>query len=262
MPVPRGAAPAVTRRALALSPHLDDVAFSCGGTLARLARMGWEVTVATVFTRSVPSPTGFALACQLDKGLPVEVDYMALRREEDAAACAALGAGPRWLDFAEAPHRGYADAAALFHAPKAEDDVLAPLCGAFGDLLSTSPDLVLAPQGIGGHVDHVLVALALRLVLPTAAPPVLWWTDFPYALRPGSHPARPFAAEMAVLPERAVIGDAGARLAACAAYATQLGFQFGGVAGLAEALRAAGPVERVREQGRAPLGDIWEVASA
>lgn len=250
----------MNRRALALSPHLDDAAFSCGGTLARLACLGWEVTVATVFTRSMPSPTGFALACQLDKGLAAEVDYMALRRDEDAAACAALGARPRWLDFPEAPHRGYGDAQALFAAPQAEDDVLAPLCGAVCELVSSAPALILAPQGIGGHVDHVLVALALRLVLPSEAPPVLWWTDFPYALRVGSHPARPFAAEMAMLPERAVSGDAVARLAACAAYTSQLGYQFGGPAGLAEALHAAGPVEHLREQGEAPLGNLWDVS--
>ena len=83
--------------ALALSPHLDDAAFSCGGTLARLAAAGWRVTLCTAFTRSVPDPTGFALACQLDKGLGPEVDYMALRRAEDDAACAALGATPGTL---------------------------------------------------------------------------------------------------------------------------------------------------------------------
>ena len=249
----------MSRRALALSPHLDDAAFSCGGTLARLARSGWEVTVATVFTRSMPSPTGFALACQLDKGLPAEADYMALRRAEDADACAALGARPLWLDFAEAPHRGYGDAAALFAAPRAEDDVLAPLCAALGGLVDAAPDLILAPQAIGGHVDHVLVALALRLLLAAEAPPVLWWTDFPYAMRPGSHPARPFAEAMVMLPERAVTGDAAARLAACAAYTTQIGFQFGGAAELATALQAAGPVERLREQGPVPLDGFWAI---
>ena len=49
-------------------------------------------------------------------------------------------------------------------------------------------------------------------------------TDFPYAARPHSHPAQPFAAEMRAFPERAVAGDAAARFAACTAYATQLGF--------------------------------------
>ncbi len=75
-------------RALFLSPHLDDVAFSCGGTLVGLAAGGWETHLATAFTASVPDPQGFALACQLDKGLGPEVDYMALRRAEDHAFAA------------------------------------------------------------------------------------------------------------------------------------------------------------------------------
>jgi LmbE family N-acetylglucosaminyl deacetylase len=239
-------------RVLALSPHLDDAAFSCGGTLARLARAGCEVTLCTAFTRSVPNPTGFALACQLDKGLPAEADYMALRRAEDAEACARLGAIPLWLDLPEAPHRGYADARALFAPPLAEDGIAAPLAQAIDRLLRPAPDLVLAPQAVGGHVDHLLLVRALRGVLPPGLP-VLWWTDFPYAARPHSHPARPFAAAMAKLPERAVEGDAVARLSACAAYATQIGFQFGGVEGLACALSEAGPVERFREEGRLRL---------
>ena len=83
---------------LAISPHLDDAAFSAGGLLATLAR-AHRVVVATVFTQSVPAPTGFALRCQTDKGLAPEEDYLALRRAEDAAACAALGAEPAWRDF-------------------------------------------------------------------------------------------------------------------------------------------------------------------
>lgn len=241
------------RRALALSPHLDDAAFSCGGTLARLAREGWRVTVCTAFTRSVPNPSPFALACQLDKGLPPEADYMAIRRAEDAEACARLGAHPLWLDLPEAPHRGYADAAALFAPPLATDGVAVPLAAALAALLDPLPELILAPQAVGGHVDHLLLVQALRAVLPPGQP-VLWWTDFPYAARPHSHPARPFAAEMAALPAREVAGDAAARLAACRAYASQVGFQFGDAAGLARALEEAGPIERFREAGRLPLG--------
>ena len=69
--------------ALFLSPHLDDVAFSCGGALLRLTDdPDWRVVLCTVFTASVPDPQGFALRCQTDKGIPAEVDYMALRRTE------------------------------------------------------------------------------------------------------------------------------------------------------------------------------------
>ena len=99
---------------LALSPHLDDAAFSAGGTLARLARAGHAVTVATVFTESVSRPAGFALRCQTDKGLAPDADYMAIRRAEDLAACARLGAEALHLDLPEAPHRGYDSPEALF----------------------------------------------------------------------------------------------------------------------------------------------------
>ncbi|WP_192912407.1 PIG-L deacetylase family protein [Paracraurococcus ruber] len=247
-------------RALALSPHLDDAAFSCGGTLARLAAHGWTVTLCTVFTRSVTDPGGFALACQLDKGLDASVDYMALRRAEDAAACAALGVRPLWLDLPEAPHRGYPDARALFAPPLLADGVVAPLAQLLAPLLHPAPDLLLAPQAVGGHVDHVQLVRALDSVLPPDLP-VLWWTDFPYSLKPHSHPARPFAARMQALPDCAVEGDAAGRLAACAAYRSQLGFQFGGAEGLARALAEAGPVERFRMAGRAPLPATWPAAA-
>ena len=238
--------------ALAVSPHLDDAAFSCGGTLARLARAGWEVVICTAFTATVPDPRGFALACQTDKGLAPEVDYMALRRAEDASACAALGASPLWLPFAEAPHRGYGSAAALFAEPLPEDRVAEPLARALLEgPLAADPALILAPQAIGGHVDHRRVVEALARVRSRGVP-VLWWTDWPYAARPHSHPARPFASRFDDLPPVAIRGDAARRRNACAAYASQLGFQFGGLAGLDRALLAAGPAEGFRGEGEVP----------
>ena len=231
------------RTALALSPHLDDAAFSCGGTLARLSRDGWRVVVATVFTRSVPVPQGFALACQLDKGLGPEVDYMALRRAEDRNAMAALGAGsPVHLSLPEAPHRGYDSAEALFEHPCQADRIAGEIRPLVRDLVARyAPDLVLAPQAIGGHVDHVQVVRALdRLDRP-----ILWWRDFPYTIR-SDVPRRPFADLFATLPVRPVALDPPsleARLAACAAYRSQLGYQFGGPEGLEAKLAQAGAVE-------------------
>ena len=135
--------------ALVLSPHLDDAAFSCGGSMAQLADAGWRTVMATAFTATVLPVTGFALACQLDKGLGPDVDYMALRREEDRAAAAILGvADLRWLDLPEAPHRGYGSAAALFGAIREDDAMWRPLAGKIAALLGdVQPDLVLAPQG-------------------------------------------------------------------------------------------------------------------
>jgi LmbE family N-acetylglucosaminyl deacetylase len=232
--------------AIAVSPHLDDAAFSCGGTLAALAAEGWEVVVATLFTASVPTPTGFALACQTDKGLPAQADYMAIRRAEDAEACRRLGARPVWLPFREAPHRGYGSPAALFGPLRSDDAAHLDLAAALEPLLARGhrPDLLLAPQAIGGHVDHLQAVRALHLLRPAA--PVLWWQDFPYLARRDTHPARPFERTLAALPEEARPIRADAKRHACAAYATQLGFQFGGPEGLARALDEAGPREVFR----------------
>jgi len=236
--------------ALALSPHLDDAAFSCGGTLAALASEGWDVVVATLFTASVEAPTGFALACQTDKGMPPEADYMAIRRAEDAEACGRLGARPVWLPFREAPHRGYGSAAALFGPLRSDDAVHLDLAQALESLLAEHrPDLLLAPQAIGGHVDHVQAVRAVHLLRP--AVPALWWQDFPYLAKRRTHPARPFEGAMAALPGEARPIPVEAKRHACAAYATQLGFQFGGPDGLAQALAEAGPQEFFRRAGPA-----------
>lgn len=206
------------RPVLAVSPHLDDVAFSCGGVVARLAAAGRRVVLATVFTQSVDGPTGFALACQTDKGLPVDVDYMALRRDEDRAAGAALGvAAVVHLPHAEAPHRGYGSAAALFTGRRGDDGVVAAVAADLAALVAAErPEVVLGPQGLGGHVDHGVVLDALAGL----GAPVVRYRDTPYALRGGA----PAVGEGVPLDAVAL----GRKLDACACYASQLGFQFGG----------------------------------
>ena len=245
----------MTRTALAFSPHLDDAAFSCGGTLAELARAGWRAVVATVFTGTVPNPQGFALACQFDKGLGPEVDYMALRRAEDEAAMQALGAVPVWLPFTEAPHRGYESALALFGGVHAADAIDGALGGAFSELVAQHrPDLLLAPQAVGGHVDHIQVVRGLKRALKADAPPVLWWTDYPYSIRRDT-PRRPFGEEMGALPPVDLsFGEAAlaAKQDAALAYDSQIGFQFGGAEALARRLAEAGRTESFRSTGALP----------
>ena len=234
------------RTALALSPHLDDAVFSCGGTLHRLARTGWRVVVATMFTQSVENPQGFALTCQLDKGLAADVDYMALRRREDEIALSILACGaPRHLPLREAPHRGYGSARDLFGPLSAADDVAPHLVVAIQALIAEErPALILAPQAIGGHVDHVQTVEAVRNAGIYGAS-VLWWRDFPYIVR-SADPPEPFRDHFADLPTSAVEFDApdeAVKMKACAAYQSQIGFHFGGAAGLRAKLDVAGSTE-------------------
>ena len=230
--------PAGRHTALLLSPHLDDAAFSCGGTAATLAAAGWDVVVATAFTRSVHPASGFALACQRDKGLDDAVDYMALRREEDEAACRSLGARPVLLDLPEAPNRGYTSAAALFAAPSADDAVAEPLGVLLAGLLAAErPDLLLAPQGCGRHVDHLQLVTAL-LALPGPLPPLGFYRDTPYVIRDRAAEPDPRAAAAAAIPVVVPLDQAAraAKQRAIGCYRTQLGFQFGGAAQAADAI--------------------------
>ena len=221
--------------ALFLSPHLDDVVFSCGGLACLLAAAGWRTVLVTAFTRSVVPATGFALECQLDKGLPPDADYMALRRDEDRRAAQIIGFDEvRWLDLAEAPHRGYHSAPALFGAVRADDRVALPLTAAFVALAAElRPEFVASPQGLGNHVDHQQVAAAA--IGCFAAEVSGFYRDTPYAIR------NPAASALPGVSTALATFDIGAaldrKIAAAQAYDSQIGFQFGGPQPLAAALR-------------------------
>ena len=236
-----------SQTALFLSPHLDDVAFSCGGIAALLSDSGWNTILVTVFTRSVVPAKGFALDCQLGKGLSADIDYLALRRQEDMHAAAALGfTAMLWLDFPEAPHRGYGSAPALFGAVLETDDIGQAVADALQTINSAKqPSLILAPQGLGAHVDHqIVVQAAMHVFSPNR---LSFYRDTPYAIRaPDSRPLPdvPTTPE-AVIPIAPTLER---KIAASCAYETQIGFQFGGAAALGDSLRAFA----IREGGGLP----------
>lgn len=234
--------------AVAISPHLDDAVFSAGGALACLADAGWVVRVVTCFTASVADPGPFALSTQLDKGLDASVDYLALRRDEDTAACAVLGAQAVHLPLPEAPHRGYSSAAQLFAGVHNRDPAVTELRGVLAPVVAGA-DLVLAPQAIGNHADHLVTAGVVAELAPQLACRALWWRDVPYAVR---HPdgAAPFPlldrhSEIAV----EISGVLHRKIAAARCYTTQLGFQFGGAQRAGTALQEWAQAEAARTAG-------------
>ena len=223
-------------RALFLSPHLDDVVFSCGATLARLASDGHEPMVLTIFTGNVDSPQGFALQCQTSKGLAPNVDYMALRRAEDGKAAKILGVQNliHW-PFLEAPHRGYNSAPELFAGLRSGDEIWQEIAVRLAEIGNF--DVVFCPQGLGNHVDHQQV---LRAALAVFAPTkIYFYRDTPYAIR------EPHARASSLLPlpltENIVPfgdDDLERKIAACCSYESQIGFQFGGAQAVREKLTA------------------------
>lgn len=226
---------------LVLSPHLDDAAFSAGPLLAEISGRA-KVIVATAFTKSVLPAVGFALACQLDKGLSADVDYMACRRGEDIAWSSLIGATAVHGDFAEAPHRGYQSAKELFCSVLATDRAEEELVSWLSTLAEDfKPELVLCPIGIGHHVDHVLLRQAARKQIASKFP-LFFYKDLPYAATLRQIDLEEYFGDTNNL-QQLKASFTGASLAraqlATEAYKTQIPFQFGGVDDMKRKLAAA-----------------------
>ncbi|MDX3907854.1 MAG: PIG-L family deacetylase [Pigmentiphaga sp.] len=123
-------------RLTVVSPHLDDAVFSCGALLER-ARSCQVITVFAGFPGDVPL-TDWDRRC----GFLTAEEAVRMRREEDAAALAELGAKPVWLDLLDAQYGGN-------HPPEEVAQHLAPLIDRF------QKGALAVPLGLF-HSDHIL----------------------------------------------------------------------------------------------------------
>ena len=214
---------------LVLSPHLDDAAFSVSPLLAVLGESD-RMVVATPFAGSVTEPRGFALACQLDKGLPPEIDYMALRREEDKEWARGIGVQIVHGDLKEAPHRSYHSASELFSGIHPDDpiepDLTAWLRGVSDD---HPPEMILLPLGIGGHVDHLWLRRTTEAIF-SGKVPLGYYSDQPYCAKQSLMPGEcgfPETEGLVAIKFKPDLGDLHRSLDATSAYVSQIPFQFG-----------------------------------
>ncbi len=116
---------------------------------------------------------------------------VAVRREEDLAACARLGAAALHFGLPEAVYRQdeaghhfYASEEAIFGPIHPDDE---PIVGALTDALrevGLSGAHLCAPLALGGHVDHRI----LRAAAEALGAPLWYYRDLPYAMRGGEVP--------------------------------------------------------------------------
>jgi LmbE family N-acetylglucosaminyl deacetylase len=216
-------------RHLYLSPHLDDAVLSCGGRISRDARAGALVELLTVFAGDEPASSASPLVDRVFGFWELEPGrVMAGRRAEDLAACDRLGARVVWWDELEAIHRRapaggeplYDDLERLYGPIAAEEE---PLVAALAARFAALPaaDRIVAPLGVGGHVDHRIVRAAAerafgdRLEFYEEFPYVIWkWL----ALRRARGPRRRWTADVTALPP----ADVDARIGAIGCYASQV----------------------------------------
>ena len=111
------------------SPHLDDVALSCGGLVWEQRRAGQRVSIWTLCAGDPPAGALSPFAQSLHARWQTGADAVALRRQEDIAACAALEAEYRHLDVPDCIYRRgevsrqviYASESDIFGELKAEE---------------------------------------------------------------------------------------------------------------------------------------------
>jgi LmbE family N-acetylglucosaminyl deacetylase len=174
---------------LFVSPHLDDIALSCGGLVRRLASRGQRVVVASVCTADRPAGQPLSPAAQhvhWEWQLGDDHPY-ATRRAEDEAGCKVLGAEPVHLGLLDAIYRHDATGVPLYHPDTfmggqvTEHDWqhFFPQIKSAVQPLIRSAQRVYAPLSIGGHVDHVLVRQAVEETAEDAQ--VAYYEDYPYA---------------------------------------------------------------------------------
>lgn len=220
--------------AVFFAPHADDVALSCGGTVARLAASGASVAVVTVFGGEPPPAMPLTPYAQWNlRGwrMPDVTTALAARRREDAAAIATLGATLHTLPFVDGAFRGdrYASWDALRARPHPDDAALperiADAVTALGVIGPGTP--ITGPLAIGRHVDHQLVFAAMGL-LAARGHAVRGYEDFPYAAQGDEWSARITA--LGLTDADAEIVDIGpwleAKTRAIARYASQLPLLF------------------------------------
>lgn len=226
-------------RVIALSPHLDDAALSCGGLLTALRGVISRLVVTIACGDPMPRDNGGKRRARNRRGHVAP----ALRRAEDARAMHAIE-----CDFV---HLGFSDCV-FRRSPTSGDliyrDARARWAGAGFDDVAHVEELylvlrrltqnmgrviVLSPMSIGFHVDHAICArVAMRLA--GGGTTLLFYEDFPYVAM--SHDEKGHdspAAAMARLgleeTERyAVAFDVQEKMELIATYETQLDVLFGG----------------------------------
>lgn len=147
-------------RIVVVSPHLDDAVLGCGRFLAEHP----GATVVTVFAGTPPQYPEPMRPWDVQSGFAPGDDVMAVRRAEDAAALAHLGAEPMHLGFVE-------------YSYNEGDRAVSPrdIAPALHDAIrSLTPTVVVAPFGLA-NPDHDATHRACMSVRDKPDTTGSWW---------------------------------------------------------------------------------------
>jgi LmbE family N-acetylglucosaminyl deacetylase len=168
-----------------LSPHYDDAVLSCGGLIWEQVRAGETVEIWTIFSGDPPLGPLSDYAQEHHQRWGVVGSLIELRRAEDQAACAAVGASPRYFDLPDCIYRRLPDGEAVI---KNRIDLFSPVHPGERPLINfittllveniAASDRLVCPLSVGGHVDHRLVKAAVA----ESGWQAWYYADYPYTI--------------------------------------------------------------------------------
>lgn len=171
-----------------LSPHLDDVVFSCGALVWELVQAGNQVEVWTICAGGAPEIELSSFARSLHTTWQVEGDVVQHRREEDTLACQELGALVKHFKIPDCIYRrSTRDGEWLYPGEEAIFGGLSPLEKPLIEKVSrqlsqalVKDEILVSPLGIGNHVDHELTRKAAHRLKRD----LRFYADYPYVREP------------------------------------------------------------------------------
>lgn len=172
-----------------ISPHYDDGVLSCGGLIYEQTRHGFPVEIWTVCAGFPPKDRPLSdLALRIHHRWKTKSGRgtIILRRKEDRAAAAVVGATVRHFAFPDCIYRWSTNGVPLypedvFDPPHPEDAGLPELIALMLQRGLRRTDVLVSPLSVGHHVDHVLT----RLGVEQTGGSLLYYADTPYFL---NHP--------------------------------------------------------------------------
>jgi LmbE family N-acetylglucosaminyl deacetylase len=171
-----------------LSPHFDDVAFSCGGLIWEQTGLGERVSIWTICAGEPPPGSISEYAQSLHKRWETGPEAVAARRAEDLKSSRLMGASSRNFPIPDAIYRSsrvdgrslYTADADLFTELNREEDYLVESLRI--DLEQALPQecKLVCPLALGGHVDHRLTRSAAEKL----GKQLWYYADYPYTVNP------------------------------------------------------------------------------
>jgi len=159
---------AAQKEIVVFSPHLDDAALDCSDHILAWKRLGFQARVVTIFTKLSLRDS--------------QSDLERKRLCEDKQAMDLLGVSWNHLSFTDWASRRNVEEQCCMNGRSKRSESNVSTLGALHQAIThfANGGLFVAPLGIGGHVDHLLVREAIESEAELSE--LCYYVDYPYAL--------------------------------------------------------------------------------